>query len=645
MIPIKPTPINYLILVLLLATLIVTSIDILRISRYKTYPPLPEKIIETNENILYWELANGLEIIDWDRLDGTLEYVENEYDCSDFRLVNLIRILYDYEDQIPSNYKNKIKEVLFNFRYWMDEPGENSMCYWSENHQILFASAEFLIGQKYPDNIFLNSELTGSQRRDKARARILDWLLMRWNYGFTEFYSNVYYEEDIAALINLIDYAEDDEIVKKSQIIMDLLLYDVATQNTNNMFISVSGRAYEHNRKGGIKSTLNGLTNYYWGNGEKIEPGMMYGLMMSNNYELPQVLTEIAQDTTEVIIKQMNGLDIAELKTEGYYGTDTKSMMMQWGMEAFINPSVVRNSLSYVRKNRMFSNDFLSDLKILDFSLLRWLHLEPFLVKLINPSYTGTVIQKGNTYTYKTKDYSIYTVQNYQAGKYADQHHVFGMNISNQFAIFHNHPAAERGIITHSPNYWVGYGRLPHSVQEKNINLSLYNIPDKKGLMDEDLLDYTHAYFPKEQFDTTMLMDNYLFGKMGNTYCAFIGANEFNYREGTKDDIIQKGKKVYWITEAGSQAQDGSFENFMQRIQNNNITFDENNLALSYYSNGSRYDLKYQSDFKVNGKIVDTNYDRFDSPYLKSKRKSDTLKIEMNNEELYLDFGNMVRRY
>ena len=154
MIPIKPTPINYLILVLLLATLIVTSIDILRISRYKTYPPLPEKIIETNENILYWELANGLEIIDWDRLDGTLEYVENEYDCSDFRLVNLIRILYDYEDQIPSNYKNKIKEVLFNFRYWMDEPGENSMCYWSENHQILFASAEFLIGQKYPDTIF-----------------------------------------------------------------------------------------------------------------------------------------------------------------------------------------------------------------------------------------------------------------------------------------------------------------------------------------------------------------------------------------------------------------------------------------------------------------------------------------------------------
>ena len=113
-------------------------------------------------------------------------------------------------------------------------------------------------------------------------------------------------------------------------------------------------------------------------------------------------------------------------------------MMMQWGMEAFINPSVVRNSLSYVRRNRMFSNDFLSDLKILDFSLLRWLHLEPFLVKLINPSYTGTVIQKGNTYTYKTKDYSIYTVQNYQAGKYADQHHVFGMNISNQFAIFHN---------------------------------------------------------------------------------------------------------------------------------------------------------------------------------------------------------------
>ncbi len=39
--------------------------------------------------------------IDWGRLTGTLEYIRSEYDCSDFRLVNLVRILYEFGDRIP----------------------------------------------------------------------------------------------------------------------------------------------------------------------------------------------------------------------------------------------------------------------------------------------------------------------------------------------------------------------------------------------------------------------------------------------------------------------------------------------------------------------------------------------------------------
>ena len=66
----------------------------------------------------------------------------------------------------------------------MDEPGEDSMCYWSENHQILFAASEYLMGQMFPDEVFTNSGITGAQHMEKARVRILDWLEMRWKYGF-----------------------------------------------------------------------------------------------------------------------------------------------------------------------------------------------------------------------------------------------------------------------------------------------------------------------------------------------------------------------------------------------------------------------------------------------------------------------------
>lgn len=620
-----------------------TSCNSKRIPKKVTYLTNPKNKIETNQDQIYWELVKGNKNIDWSRLDGTLEFIKNEYDCSDFRLVNLIRIMYQYEDQVPAEYKTKIENVLFNFRYWLDEPDGNSMCYWTENHQILFASSEFLVGQKYPNTIFPNSGLTGKQHMDKAKKRIQDWLLMRWDYGFTEFYSNVYYKEDVGALMNLIDLAESKEIAVKSEIILDLLFYDVASQSTKNMFISTSGRAYERNRKGGIKYTFGGVTDYYWGNEKEVAAGMMFGLVETKKYKIPAVLKEIAQDSATVIIKQRNGLTISDLKTEGYYGKDMRSLMMQWGMGAFVNPSVVRNSLSNIRKYNMLSNAFLKDFKQLDNPILSFLHLEPLAIKIINPPFLGTAIQKANTYTYRTNDYSIYTTQNYHAGGFADQFHVFGVNISNQFAVFHCHPATEKDSKASSPNYWEGYGRLPESAQDKNINLSIYNIPKKKGMMEKKLLDYTHAYFPKEQFDEIELKDNYIFGKKGNTYCVFIATNPLSFREGTKDDVIQKGKQVFWITEVSSKNVEGSFENFMSRIKSNKIVFNSKKLELHYNSNGKSYELKYKGEFKLDGGIIDTNYSRFDAPYVQSESKGNTIRITKNGKSLYLDFENLIR--
>ncbi len=106
------------------------------------------------------------------------------------------------------------------------------------------------------------------------------------------------------------------------------------------MFASVIGRAYEGNRKSGPGATLGGLTNYFRGDGKQIGPGLMYGMMTTKKYELPEVLSEIAKDSSNVMIKQNNGLDIYELKTEGYFGTGNRNMMMQWGMEAFTNPDL-----------------------------------------------------------------------------------------------------------------------------------------------------------------------------------------------------------------------------------------------------------------------------------------------------------------
>lgn len=628
------------------AIVVVFATDYVRISNYKTYPLQPENKIECNESDVYYDLVNGVPVEDWSRLDGTLQFIENEYDCSDFRLVNLIRILYEFEDKIPETYKNKIKNVLLNFQYWWHQPVGNSMCYWSENHQILFASAEYLIGKKHHSEKFLKSGFDGKQHQQKARQRILDWLQLRWDYGFSEFNSNVYYKEDVAALVNLIDFAEDEEIVKKSQIILDLLLYDVASQCNHLAFISASGRAYAHYRKGGGNwVTMNGLTEYFWGDGSPIKKGMLYGLMVSGKYAPPPVLKAIANDTISVEIRHSHGLNVTELETENLLGTEPKNIMMQWGMEAFTNPEVIKNTMRHVRDKKMFNNAFLTDLKQLDWSMVKWLGLESAAMACLNLPSNGATIHRGNVYTYRTNNYSMYTAQSYQVGEYADQEHVFGVNIRNHFSVFHSHPATSEGVKKHSPNYWVGYGRLPHAVQNKNINLSIYNLPESKNFMETELVPFTHAYFPKDKFDQVILDGHYAFGKKGSTFCAFIAAEKLEYKEGSKEDLIQPGKQVYWVVEAGSVKEDGSFKQFVNRIKNNQIVFDDQQLLLTYHSNGQIYQLKYQGDFKINNKKINTEYPRFDSPYVKAPRKPQVIKIEKNELSLELDFKNMVRKF
>ncbi|KAA3659187.1 MAG: hypothetical protein DWQ10_09375 [Calditrichaeota bacterium] len=636
---------RYVLLFLFVTIGLLTISDKIRIDGYEKYPSQPSKERSSDVYKIYFELTNGASEIDWDRLNGTLDFINKENDCADFRLASLVRILYDFPDQIPNSVLKKIESVLFNFRYWMDEPGGNGMCYWSENHQVLFASSEYLIGQSYPDSIFHNSGLSGKQHMQKAKILILDWLEMRWKYGFSEFYSNVYYSEDIGGMINLIDYCADDSIALKTSIIMDLLIYDVASQKSGNMFLSVNGRAYEKGRKGDPGASFYNITNHLWDSGNSIKPHLNYGFIARKKYTVPPVLIEIGNDKRSVAIKQSNGLNISELKDEGYFGSDNRSIMMQWGMEAFTNHEIIRNSLNYIRDQNLFSNEFLHGFKEMDYTAFRLLHLEGILAYFLNMQTDGLAIQRANTYTYRTNDYSIYTVQNHFPGTNAIQHHVTGMNLGSSFAVFHVHPAIPESRKLHSPNYWVGYGRMPHAVQDENVSLAIYNLPDEKNLMEMDMLHFTHAYFPTQLFDSTLIKKNYAFGKKGSAYCALIGKNDLNLKNQKTDDLIQNGQKTFWIIEAGSAEEDGSFKDFCDRILKNKVRFNDEILTLEYTSGNKDYALKYDDKFSVDALEIDTEYDRFDSPYIKAKRKTSKMEFNFNNKFLLLDFENLVRKY
>lgn len=577
-------------------------------------------------------------------------YTRRRFDASDFRLQSLARIVYDHRDSIAAAEYETVKKTFQEMKYWMDQPGEDGMCYWSENHQLLFSASEYLAGQYWPDDLFSNTGLTGREHQAMARGRILTWLEQRWLYGYTEWYSNTYYVEDIAPLANLIDFAQDEEIVVKARIILDLLLYDLATQSHRGVFISSSGRMYGNGKRYPEKNSMQAVVDSIWepgrwGRAPSERKGMDLNFVFINNYQVPAVIRAIGEDDQrEVVIKASNGLDITELAGEDLIGQEDRQIMMQWAMEAFSNDLVIDNTVKYLRQNNMFSNEFLHDFTHFNLSILRHSGALPALSRYLNPVYNGVAIQRANTYTYKTPQYMVATAQAYHPGTYGDQQHVWNAVLSADISVFTTHPAkslSDKGALSGSPGYWVGNGRIPHVAQDRSVVLNIFQIPEEKGFMEKSIQDFTHAHFPSERFHEVMVDGRYAFGRIGDTYAAFIGRNPLAFAGGSTDDLVQPGRDTFWVFEAGSEWDDGSFPAFIERIRANPVSYDGS--RLTYTSRGRELALDYQGDFGIDGTAQDLQYQRFDSPYVRAPRKPETITIEHEGHALHLDFYGLRR--
>jgi len=490
---------------------------------------------------------------------------------------------------------------------------------------------------------FPTMDLRAKKHKIIAGERLNIWLEQRFSYGFIEWYSNTYYEEDMGPLANLIDFCDDPLIVTRARMVLDLLLHDLATQSHRGSFTSTSGRQYEEGKKSGNYSALRNVTRKIWSyETAGKEAGLDQHFIHMTNYEVPEVIKEIGEDKDAGVIKASTGLNLKELIEAYPQGQSLGRVMMQWAMEAFSNPEVISHTLKYIHKNKMIKNEFMNDFKIINLSILKYSGLLPVVSRILRPVTNGTPIQRANTYTYKTEEYMLATAQKYHPGEFGDQQHIWSATVSPRICIFTTHPASpfsEDGALSASPNYWVGNGRNPHSVQSRNVNLTIYAIEGKKGFMEKSLLEETHCYFPALSLDETEITDTIAFGRIGRTLIAVSGAGKF---EQVGDELIRSGRKTCWITELSSLKHE-TFDAFKKRISLNSLKFDEADNKLSYTSDNRQHCLTYNGDYLINGEKQELEYERFESPYSTTKRNSPVIEIRHKGKGLLLDFERSIR--
>lgn len=230
-------------------------------------------------------------------IEGAIAGINRRADCSDFYLTGLLGMLYRFGADLafPAALKEAIEACILNFKYWMDEPGEDAMCYWTENHQILFHTCEVLAGQLYPDRLFSNVGKTGAWHREQGEARAFAWLRKRAAGGFQEWDSNCYFSEDVLALSHLADLAENEELAEMAAVVLDKLFFTMAVNSFKGVFGSTHGRTYSAQIKGGRLEATSGVARLLWGQGvfNRNILGVV-GLACAQNYELPPILARVA---------------------------------------------------------------------------------------------------------------------------------------------------------------------------------------------------------------------------------------------------------------------------------------------------------------------------------------------------------------
>lgn len=245
------------------------------------------------------------ETINSDAVALSCEFLEQRFDCADFHALALLALLYRLGEHpaLHPEDRNRIERAFEGFKYWIDEPGLDGMCYITENHQILFHVTAYLAGQMWPERIFTNSGYTGRRHMQRARPRITTWVQRRLQGGFSEWDSNTYLAMDIFAMLALAEFANSARLREIATTLLHKILFIIASHSFRGAHGSTHGRCYVEGLKTARADATSGVQRIAWGMGNFNDEVYATGMLaLARHYRVPDILQEIGADLPPVLV-------------------------------------------------------------------------------------------------------------------------------------------------------------------------------------------------------------------------------------------------------------------------------------------------------------------------------------------------------
>ncbi len=599
--------------------------------------------------------------VDEDSIEESLDKVNSYKDTSDFDMNTLLRLMYlnRITNVLSEEMNAKIKSTVLNFKYWLTEPGKDKMYFWTENHMILFHTAELLAGQLYPLETFNNSGMTGQDHIDHAMPLINQWIDWKVKFGFAEWHSNIYFRLDLTALLNLVDFSEHEDIVVRASMLLDIIAFDFANNYFKGIYATTHGRTEDNKQLGKSIDDLPSrdstsepawvMLGIGYHNPEDRSNGAAVALATSERYVPPPILENIAKNAENSHEhRERNSIDVSEAPKYGFGYEDINDLMFWWLMSAPAESLVLDATLKLMNQYELDPGLIFNDALFLDVlnigSAVRGMSVSEY-SEFISDITRGVCLETVNTYTYRTPYYQLSGAQDHHKGMNGIQQHIWQASLSEYAYVYTSSPG---GV---SPQEFTG-GWNPRATLYKNVGIIQYDRAVQP--LEAELISivlgyrpYTHAYFPKWAFDDVERRDGWTFGSKSDSYVALYSLQPTVWV--SDYELRSMGKKNLYIVELGDIEQYGSFENFMESILSSSLSVLQAPLGYEVqYNSPSRgkVAVSWDAPLTVNGNEIDLGpYERHDNKYCYQEFNTLKLEIKYGTQTLELDFELNNRNY
>ncbi|MGI5282179.1 hypothetical protein ACQEVF_02500 [Nonomuraea polychroma] len=484
-------------------------------------------------------------------LERALWMIDNRADCADFEAVGLAH-LWHRAHAWEAGLRERVREAMLGFKYWIDQPGLDAMCYFTENHQLVWHTAELLWGAALSDETFSGTGWTGAQHAAHGREMAAEWMRRKLAGGFSEFDSNAYLAIDLLALVSLVEFAEDDEIRTLAAGVADRVLFSLAANSWRGIHGCAHGRSYVSTLRSSRLEETAPIMWLFFGTGalnDAVLPAA--ALATARRYRMPEVIRQAANDLPD----------------------------RWWGRQSY-------------RGTYRFAHDLLS-----------------------RPYGSDVTV-------FKTPDVMLSCANDYRPGLPGLQEHIWGATLGPETQVFVTHAPNSSTSPSARPNAWAGNRILPRARQHEGTVLALYRIPG------DDVMGYTHAWFPIAEFDEWIQQGVWTVGRKGAGYVALAtegGAEPVTTGPDAWQELRPRGPGTAWICTVGRHA------DFIPSLTE--PRFIRDGVAFTT-PEGDELNLTWHGPFTVNGRPADLAPDgtiaevpQLDNPYARLGFGDTTLSI------------------